>query len=237
MFRLFQFLSGFLALQVKCAEYCLKLNNENKVNETVTNASTSETEKNCEINQVKASDDDKMEVTVNDQISKAKVKNNKKHTKNKIYEVKLNQIMGNKPENNEEPLLNGCDKNISDNIDCNSESDGSSIHEGDYVFDIIEVDKKPPFPPDDIISGYKKIQIEDKVFFLHKDGSDIDQTGLKSLPENIIMDGLKKFVKKESNNLTNGETNEMDRNKIHSNEEELSQVSGNTAILDKSSKL
>lgn len=235
---MFQFLSGFLALQVKCAEYCLYLNKENKANKTVTSASTSETEKNCVINQVKASDDDKMEVTVSDQIFKTKVKNNKKHTKNKIYEVKFNQIMGNKPGNKEEiTLLNGCDKNISDNLDCNSESDGSSIHEGDYVLDIIEVEKKPPFLPDDILPGYKKIQIEDKVFFLDKEGSDIDQTGLKSLPENILMDGLKKFVKKESNNLTNGETNEIDRNKINSNEEELSQVSGNTAILDKSSKL
>lgn len=234
---MFQFLSGFLALQVKCAEYCLYLNKENKANKTVTSASTSETEKNCVINQEKPSDDDKMEVTVSDQIFKTKVKNNKKHTKNKIYEVKLNQIMGNKPGNKEEiTLLNGCDKNISENLDCNSESDGSSIHEGDYVFDIIGVEKKPPHP-DDILSGYKIIQIEDKAFVLHKEGSDIDQTRLKSLPENIIMDGLKKFVKKESNNLTNGETNEIDRNKINSNEEELSQVSGNTAVLDKSPKL
>lgn len=233
---MFQFLDGFLSLQVKCAEYYLNLNKENKTRETLTSASLSETEKNCVMKQVKASDSNKTEVTVCDNI--ARVKNNKQDSKKKMYEVKLNLSVGHKPPNKDEiTLLNGCDKSIRENIDCNSESDGSSIHEGDYVFDIVELDKTPPLFPDDIHSGYKKIQIKDTVFFLHKEGSDIDQPGLKSLPENIIMDGLNKFVKDLSNNLTNGETNEIDSKKMPSNEEELSQVSGNTDILDKSSKL
>lgn len=200
---------------------------------TSTSASLSEIGRSNDTKQVKASDN--MKVTISDKIFKANVKNSKNHTKNKIYEVKWNQFMGRKPGNNEEvPLLNGCDKIISDNLDCNSESDGSSIHEGDHVFDIVEVEKKPPFLTDDALSSCKKIQIEDTVFFLHNEASDVDQHGQKPLPDNIIMDGLTKFVKKELKNLTNGETNEIDRNKMHSNEKKSSQVSG---VLDKSSKL
>lgn len=221
---------------MKCAEYCLNLNKENKTRERLTSASLSETEKNYVMKQVKASDSNKTEVTVCDNI--ARVKNNKQDSKKKMYEVKLNLSVGHRPPSKYEiTLLNGCDKSITENIDCNSESDGSSIHEGDYVFDIVELHKTPPLFPNDIHSGYKKIQIEDTVFFLPKEGSDVDQPGLNSLPENIIMDGLNKFVKDLSKNLINGETNEIDRKKMPSNEEEMSQVSGNTDVVDKSSKL
>lgn len=226
---MFQFLDGFLTLQVKCAEYCLNLNKENKTRERLTSASLSETEKNCVMKQVKASDSNKTEVTVFENIDR--IKNSKLDYRKLMYEVKLNVSVGHKPSNKDEfTLLNGCDKSVTENMDCNSESDGSSIHEGDTVFDIVAVDKTPPLFPDDIHSGYKKVQIEDTVFFLPKEGSDVDQPGLKSLPESVIMDGLNKFVKDLSKIY--GETKKMP-----SNEEELSQVSGNTDILDKSSKL
>lgn len=214
---MFQYLNTFLSFQADCAERYLGCEPLPEAEETVTSGSLSETE-NCLMETPdKVCSSDEANVTIHDTNLKAKDKPNK-NVVNKMYEVKFNQIMGKKPTiKKENILLNGCDKSELEILDSSSESHNNSVDEGNYVFDVTELEQKPCYVSGCVTYGYKKIQIEDKVFFIQKEGSDVDQT------QNII-ESLQKYMKQESNqnnSISNGNNSDV-RKRKHSPEIDLS---------------